>query len=182
MGIDPTAIAQANSVKEFDFIYTGSTAPNRDIDRLLNIFIRDEWKEKRLMMLSQDYDHLAKKYSAHENILFEGPVAHDHVAGYILRSRFGINFIPDREPFNRQTSTKFLEYASLQTPIISSRYAWVETFQETYGGNYFYLNEDASNFTWDGVNRYEYSFPDLSEWSWDKQIRKSGVLEFLKRL
>jgi hypothetical protein len=84
------------------------------------------------------------------------------------------------EPFNRQTSVKFLEYAALGLPVVTTRYPWMEQFQQQYGGDYFYLEADWSNFTWDHVTGFNYSAPDLHTWTWDHQIRNCGVLTFLQ--
>jgi hypothetical protein len=56
----------------------------------------------------------------------------------------------------------------------------VRSFQNNYGGNYFYLQSNLKNFTWENVNSFPYAQPDLSSWTYEKQILKSGVLEFLK--
>jgi hypothetical protein len=108
-----------------------------------------------------------------------GPVAPSEVRNYISSSKFAINYIPDIEPFNKQTSTKLLEYTACKVPVVSTRYQWVESFQQQFGGDYFYLNDDLSNFTWEEVTNFKYSFPDLSGWTWESQIRKSGILKFL---
>jgi glycosyltransferase involved in cell wall biosynthesis len=181
MGVDLSflEINQQNK-KEFDFIYTGSIDKERKIERLTACFTTGNMKHHSLMILSKDYEEIKNKLKEFKNIFFAGPVAHEEVKNYILKSRFALNFILDKEPFNQQTSTKFLEYAALKTPIVSTEYAWIKSFQQHYGGKYFYVKNDLSNFNWNSINNYNYSFPDLSEWTWEKQIRKSGVLEFLQ--
>ena len=58
----------------------------------------------------------------------------------------------------------------------------MEQFEKNVGGRYFYLDNDLQNFTWETISAFNYDFPDLSEWTWDKQIRQSGVLEFLQSI
>ncbi len=169
-----------NITKDFDFVYTGNIDRLRGIENLLQCFTKGDLKNKTLLVLSKGYETLANKFASYQNIRFKGPVAYDNVGDYISKARFCINFMPDREPFNQQTSTKLIEYVALKVPIISSRYAWVENFQNKYGGDFFYLEKNLSNFTWENVNNYNYSFPDMHEWRWEKQIRKSGVLEFMQ--
>lgn len=164
--------------KEFDFIYIGEMKSRR-LAPLIKCFTRGALSGRTILFLSKDYTATADSLKEYPNIQFKGPVAADEVMEYIQSSKFGINYIPDIEPFNKQTSTKFLEYAANKIPIVTTRYPWIEKFQNKFGGNYFYLNNDLSNFTWEAVNKGSYSFPDLSEWTWDFQIRKSGVLEFL---
>ena len=164
--------------KEYDFIYTGDVSASRKIKDILDLFT-SRLQQYSLLVLSHRYDELKKQYTMHPNIVFRGPVQKDQVKEYLLKSKFAINYIPDIAPFNRQTSTKLLEYIACKIPVISTRYQWMNEFEEQYGGSYFYLNKDLDNFTWEAVNNYSYSFPDMSEWTWEHQIRKSGVLEFL---
>lgn len=171
--------ASGGEKKEYDFIYVGELSKKREPEHLIDLFLRPDMLNHTLLLLSKDYSYLQSKYSNHTNIIFKGPVDKAKVKSYLQKSRFGINYIPDREPFNELTSTKFLEYAAAKIPIITTNYKWVRDFEKKYGGRYFYLNDDFSNFSWEAVNEFKYSFPDLTEWTWESQIRKSGVLNFL---
>jgi glycosyltransferase involved in cell wall biosynthesis len=164
--------------KEFDFIYSGSTSKELNIQKLLNHFSA-QFKDKSILILSKNYQHLREKYKEQRNICFEGPVPQSQVPKYLLKSRFAINYKPNIEPHNRQTVTKLIEYAACKIPVITSDFAWVRQFHKQYGGEYFYLKDDLSNFTWKNINQFEYSFPDLSALTWESQIKKSGVLDFL---
>ncbi|MBS1598616.1 MAG: glycosyltransferase [Bacteroidetes bacterium] len=181
MGIDEVFLNNpTNKTKDYDFIYVGNVAPEREIEKLLTCFTRKDLEKRTILILSNDYEKLANRFVAFSNIYFKGPVAHDQVPGFLSKAFFCINYIPDKEPFNQQTPVKFLEYLALGLPVISSRYSWIENFQKCYGGNYFFLEKDLSNFTWAKVNEFAYSCPDLQNWTWEKQIRRSGVLEFLQ--
>lgn len=182
MGISNSFVNHENKIinKEYDFIYTGSINKEREIEKLIDCFTKESMKVFSLLILSRDYEFLIKKYNTYKNIYFKGPVVHDEVKKYILNSKFAINFMPDKEPFNQQTSTKFLEYAALKIPVITTNYKWIKDFQKKEGGNYFYLDNDLKNFTWENISSFNYSFPDLKDWSWENQIRKSKVLDFLK--
>lgn len=165
-------------LKEYDFIYTGDVSASRKIKDILVLFT-DELKQYSILVLSHRYEELKEQYSNYRNIIFKGPVQKEQVRDYLLKSRFAINYIPDIIPFNKQTSTKLLEYISCKVPVITTRYAWMNDFEKQYGGTYFYLEKDLKNFTWEAINNFSYSFPVLTEWTWEKQIRKSGILEFI---
>ncbi len=165
--------------KPYDFIYAGDCSPSRKLDKLLDQFT-GPMKDSSIIILSRNYESLAERYRPYSNIHFEGPVASEEVPDWLNKARFAINYMPDEAPFNRQTSTKFLEYAACRIPIVSSRYAWVEGFEREYGGKYFYLEKDLSNLTKENVEGFGYGFPDLREWTWDEQIRGCGVVEFLE--
>lgn len=181
MGVADSFINNENKIinKQYDFIYTGSINKERGIEKLLNCFTQESLKSFSILILSRNYELLMEKYSAYKNIYFAGPVAHDEVKKYILSSRFAINFIPDKEPFNQQTSTKFLEYAALKIPVITTTYKWIKDFQKKEGGHFFYLDNDLKNLTWQNISSFNYSFPYLKNWSWENQIKESGILDFL---
>ena len=141
--------------------------------------LSEYFRERSVLILSKDYEKLAKKYETKKNIEFSGPVPQSKIPFYISTARFALNIRADVEPYNRQTSTKLLEYAACKIPVITSDLEWVRQFQRKHGGKYFYLTDDLSNFTWDNINRFEYSFPDLREFTWEQQIKRSGVLDFL---
>jgi len=168
------------SKKEYDFVYAGSVHADRKINRLLECFTREALKDKSILILSKDYDGLKSRFSVCPNIRFEGPVLHEDIPKYISKAAFAINFIADEEPFNQQTSTKLLEYAALKIPVITTDYSWARNFQKENGGNFFYLDKDLSNLNWENICKFRYSFPNLKEWAWENQIRKSGVLQFLE--
>lgn len=161
-----------------NFIYIGELR-DRNIERLLNIFATGEMKDYTLIIVSKDYDDLKRDYQNYSNIVFEGPVHHDEMPEYIRTAMYAINFIPDKAPYNRQTSTKLLEYAACKTNIITTDYAWIKWFEKTYGGKYLFLKDDLSNFTPLVIKDFDFGFPDLTEWTWEKQIERSGVVQFL---
>jgi glycosyltransferase involved in cell wall biosynthesis len=167
--------------KEFDFIYIGDLSANRKPELLLNRFTQPGLRDHTLLLLSRDYARLQQQYAGFPNIIFRGPVEKSAVKNYILRSRYGINYIPDKEPYNQLTSTKFLEYAACGIPIISTNYAWVQDFRRQYGGRYLFLSPGVADLNWDKVTGFDYSTPDMGAWTWERQIRKSGVLEFLSK-
>jgi glycosyltransferase involved in cell wall biosynthesis len=182
MGISDSFLHFDNSSikKEFDFVYAGSVNAERQIEKLMELFTTKDLKKKSFLIISKDYNELASKFSQFKNIYFIGPITHDEMPAHISKSRFAINFMVDKEPFNEQTSTKLLEYVALKIPIISTDYKWAKKFQKENGGSLFYLKTDLSNFIWDDISSFNYSFADLKNWRWENQIRKSGVIQFLQ--
>ena len=166
--------------KEFDFIYIGNMDPHRRPEKLLQLFATGSMQSHSILLLGQHYEWLQKKYAGFTNIIFKGPVRHEEVNEWLGKSAFGINYVPNRSPFIFQASTKFLEYASMAMPIVSSNYPWVRAFEKNFGGRNFYLGEGFENLSWDNIQKFTYSPPDLNNRSWEQQIRNSGVLEFLK--
>jgi glycosyltransferase involved in cell wall biosynthesis len=182
MGIPASWLEQRSSgnKKTHDFIYVGELR-NRGIESLLNAFATGRMRERTLLIVSKDYDAIRSRYAAASNISFTGPMPHNEVRSLMEQSRFAINFVPGKAPFSRQTSTKLLEYAACKVPVITSDYYWVRHFQEQHGGSFFYLGDGLSNFNWEQVQDFSYGFPDLSAWTWEQQILRSGVVDFLAK-
>lgn len=168
--------------KSFDFIYIGELSAARQTNILLDRFTQGDLRERTLLLLSRDYAPLQQQYAAFPNIIFKGPVDKSAVKDHILRSRYAINYIPDREPFNHLPATKFLEYAACGVPILSTAYPWVKQFNQQYGGNYLYLSPSLHDLTWERVTSFPYLTPEMTGWSWAHQLRRSGVLEYLRPL
>ncbi len=164
----------------YDFIYSGSCAPQRRLGPLLTCFAEGAVKDRTLLLLGSDYEKLQKQFGRFANITFKGPVSTEEVPSFLSQAKFAINYMPDILPFNVQTSTKLLDYTAAGMPVISSRYEWILRFGERFGGNYFFLNPDLSNLRWKEINDFNYEWPDLRSWTWEAQIRQSGVLAFLK--
>ena len=183
MSLDPSWLAPPYEriEKEYDFVYCGSVTKDIAINRLLDHFMPSAPMGNRsLLVVSREYEALRQQYREASNIQFTGPVPHDSVQDFIRKAHFAINYKPDIEPHSFQTVTKLLEYVACKTPVITSRLPWVTQFQQRNGGDFFYLEPDLSNFTWEALQQYHFSFSDLSDWTWKRQIRMSGVLEFLE--
>ncbi len=172
----------ANTIKEYDFIYTGNLSDERKLPALLKVFDGGSLKHHSILMLGNDVDRLSRDYRHCNNIIFKEPVPWPEVPAYLSAARYAVNYIPDEEPFNAQTPTKFLEYAAMKIPIVSTNYFWISEFQERWGGNYFLLKQDLSNLTWDRISGFDFEFPKLESWRWEEKIRSSGIMEFLRQI
>jgi hypothetical protein len=182
MGISDVFFQEANkTAKEYDFIYTGNLSSARKLETLLRIFDTGVLQKNSILLVGNDEDNLAKIFGHRPNIFFQAPVPWSEVPAFLVKARYAINFIPDDEPFNAQTPTKFLEYSAMKIPVISTNYFWISEFRERYGGNYFLLKQDLSNMTWDRIRSFPYEFPNLQNWSWEERIKDSGILDFLKQ-
>lgn len=180
MGVDLTVFSPKQCARDFDFIFCGTITTDMKFEKLLDIFSVGQFKEKSLLVVSKNYDYLKKQYSSHLNITFHGPVDQAKVAELINKSRFAINYKPLGPPYDLQTATKVLEYLACKVPVVTTPTTWIKQFSDTHDSKMFYLPEDLNAVTTFDVEKFDYSFPDLSVFSWDKQILGSGILEFIK--
>lgn len=167
--------------KKYDFVYAGTTEASRQPEKWLSWFAPGGPLEGHsVLVLGPRRKDLEQMY-AYSWIHFHDTVPPTEVNYYLQQSRFGINYQPDIPPFNQQPSAKLLAYAAARLPIISTDYAWVREFQKKYGGTYYFIDQPG-HLNWEQLNCFPYSFPDLSEWTIDYQIKKSGILEFLREI
>lgn len=181
MGIDVEMRVDPHAEKTYDFIYTGSVKADRNITNLVNRFLLPDMAGRKLLILSRDYQYIANEYRHNSNIIFKGPVGRGELAEYLNRSRFAINYIPDLEPYNQQTSTKFLEYQQFNIPVITTDYPWLREFEKKYGGHFFRIDASLKNLNWEQLLSFPFEAGDLRGWSWEEQINKSGILEWLQQ-
>jgi hypothetical protein len=177
MGVEQEWLSDVPAKKIYDFIYVGSL--RNGIGSLFDAFETGAMKEHSLVVVADNYE---KAQQECKKIRFVGPVPHHEVQELVRSARYAINFIPDVSPFCWQTSTKFLEYCACKVPVITTDYIWMWEFEEKYGGKYFYLESDFSNFSWREIHEFNYEFPDLTEWTWEKQIERSGIVQVLEKL
>ncbi len=180
MGIDRGMTVDPQAEKDYDFIYTGSVKANRKITTLVNRFLQPDLSNRTLLILSRDYEYIANEYRLNRNIIFKGPVGRDELAQYLNRSRFAINYIPDHEPYNRQTSTKFLEYQQFGLPVITTDYPWLHAFEKKYGGTFYKIDASLNDLDWEKLQSFHFRSGDLSTWTWEKKIEDSGVADWLQ--
>jgi hypothetical protein len=182
MGISDEFFKQrSDTPKEFDFIYSGNLSSQRKLRDLLYYFDQGPLKTHTILLLGNDQGGLGQTFAHCKNIYFQSSIPWQEVPAWLARARYAMNYVPDEEPYNAQTPTKFLEYAAMKMPVISTNYFWISEFQERYGGNYFLLKEDFSNLTWDRIRGFPFSSPKMESWRWEEKIRDSGVLDFLRQ-
>ncbi|ULQ58082.1 hypothetical protein KJS94_07685 [Flavihumibacter rivuli] len=166
---------------KYDFIYIGSVSRERKAQKLLDVFGSGAMRNNSILILSQNFSDLQQLYREFPNISFSGPVEPAAVGQFIQQARYAINYQPPYRPFNLQTSSKFLEYAAQRKPIITSDNTWTRNFQRKYGGRFFYLKDDLSNFTPGAIQAFEFSQPELTGWTFLDQVIRSGVLDYLRK-
>jgi glycosyltransferase involved in cell wall biosynthesis len=164
----------------YDFIYVGSLEKERRLEKLFSAFSIGDLKNRTLLILSKNYKSLQVKFQDSTNIRFRGPVDPSEVYSAVRQAKYALNFVPNIRPFSEQPSSKLLDYAACEIPVVTTDYPWVRRFQAEFGGRYFFLNPDLSNFRWEPIAAFAYEFPRLDQWTWECQIRNSGILAFLK--
>lgn len=168
--------------KAYDFIFTGAVTKDMKFEKFLQLFVNGPFRDKNIFILGRTEAGLHKKFSQEKNIIIHPPVPANEVYDYLAKARFAVNYKPDIEPYNFQTSTKLLEYINYKIPVISTRNKWVEDFIEKSGAKIYLLNNDLSDIDFTAIENYKYNFPDMDNYNWDLQIEKSGLPEIIKQI
>lgn len=184
IGIDPQTLTLSqhkNNTKEYDFVYLGAISKAREIDQLLKGFITSN-TNKSFLLIGDTNNEIYDEFKNEPNIVFTGRVPFKEVAKIAVKAKYGINYIPDRYPFNIQTSTKLLEYMAMDLKIITTDYQWVRDFEKTTQSQFFYIDDKHPTFEMKNIEGFAFKnnaqFEDLY---WDNIIDKSGIKHELLR-
>lgn len=176
MGIDEKFLQVKNVNKEFDFVYVGSICKSREINKLLKKFT--EKNNGKLCLIGSVEDDIYNLYKNDKDIIFTGKVPYEEVPLIASKAIYGINYIPDKYPFNIQTSTKLLEYLALGLKIVTTDYKWVRDFEKQYKCSFYKFNPNNFDFNIDKIEGHNYTSGfKTKEFLWNNIIEKSGVKE-----
>lgn len=159
--------------KLYDLIYVGDMSKSREIDKYI-IEILSVRKDIKIGLVGNKNEWIVNRLSKYDNIDFIGYVPQSDLYKILDTSKAAINIIPDKYPYNIQTSTKLQEYAAFGIPIVTTVYDWSSNFLSNNGIPYVSI-EDYIN----GENPKDYDVNiDLS---WERIIKESKIEDmFLK--
>lgn len=177
MGID-SSFFQKNSVKEYEFVYIGDMNDQRQLDKLLASFKGSPFT---ILMIGTPNDRLFNEFKNEKNIEFTGKVPYKEVPLLASKAIYGVNYIPNRQPYNEQTSTKLLEYCALNLKIVTTNYNWVNQFEQQEKAA-FYKISTHQKIDFDALLKYEYRTPNVDKYEWNKILDSVGLLSFLTEI
>ncbi|AEG93935.1 glycosyltransferase [Ramlibacter tataouinensis] len=142
MGVAPAFLEMPphGVTPDHDFVYLGEM---RRLRGFLRVFDALELAGLRVLLVGQLPDDLAQRLGPTALRTVTGRVPHAQVPSLLRRARVGLNLVPDRAPFNLQTSTKLLEYCACGLHVLSTDYPWVRDFARQRGGDFSYLAAPA---------------------------------------
>ena len=179
MGIDERFLSVKSEEKEYDFVYVGSICKGRGMDRFLAEFTRKP--QGKLCLIGNVEDDIYNEYKHNKDLVFTGSVPYGEVPIIASKAVYGINYIPDKYPFNIQTSTKLLEYLALGLKVITTDYQWVRDFEKRHGCSFYKLNLKQDGFNRDYIESYDYkSNFAVENHLWDVVLENSGLKEQIR--
>ncbi len=181
MGIDEKFIKLKSSQKEYEFVYIGAISKERNIDQLLEIFTNNQIG--KLCLIGNIEDDLYKKYKYNKNFIFTGKLSYEEVPNVASKAIYGINYIPDKYPYNLQTSTKLLEYLAMDLKVITTDYQWIKEFEQKEKIKMYKLNNLINDLSINKIEKFDFiSHKNMEKFLWNNIINESGVLKELKNI
>lgn len=174
MGINESFLNAKNDVKEYDFVYVGSICKSRQMDIFLKEFTKTN--PGKLCLIGNVEDEIYREYKNNKDITFTGKVPYLEVPKIASKSIYGINYIPNKYPFNIQTSTKLLEYIALGLKIITTDYMWIKQFEEKYDCDFYKLDYNNFNLSIKDIQEHEFKLNiNIENFLWNTIIEKSKI-------
>ena len=156
---------------EHDFVYVGSVTRSRGIDRLAAWAVSQGGS---LLLVGDPDAEIIEEFKRAPGITFTGALERKEIPAVARSARFAVNYTPVRPPFDRQTSTKVLEYLALGMPVVTNDYAWIAQFEAESGAKMLRFNDLAQLRVAD-IESYEYNIPDMTAYRWDQIWGRSGI-------
>ena len=183
MGVDDIFFQYKDSAKNYDCVYVGAITKARGISFLLEHF-KYRCKSRSLLLVGEVPNEIYKNYSSCDNIIFTGRLPYEEVPKYASQAIYGINYMPNKYPYNLQTSTKLLEYLSMGLKVITTDYLWIKNLIKENEINLITVDENLNNLE-NSLNKYEKlseEIPNMEKFKWTNVIEQSGLEDKLLNL
>ncbi|MFC1485231.1 hypothetical protein ACFL5N_02120 [bacterium] len=183
MGIDDVFFSYVDTNKEYDFVYVGEISNERKIHILLDKFKPNGSLSKyKILVIGKPAKNIYCKYKKYSNIIFTGRLEHSDVAKEASKAIYGVNWVPNKYPYNFQTATKLLEYCAMNLKIITLRTNWSTNFEKKNTAAFYNLDNINDDLRFSNLENFFYSIPDVSNLTWQNIIRDSQIYELLKSI
>lgn len=181
MGIDEQFINVPQVQKEYDFVYVGAVSKLREIETFLRSFTK--LKPGKLLVIGKiEDDEIWQEFKDESDIEFTGQVPYKDVPLLASKGIYGVNYMPDKYPYNEQTSTKLMEYLAMDLKVITTNYKWANDFQQKHGCKLYTLDR-MEDFSLDGLADFEFvNHFQAADYMWDKVFEKAQIKEKLHNL
>jgi len=178
MGIDQSFFSVKNENKEFDYVYVGSICKERGIDRLLEAF--NSKPAGKLCLIGNVENVIYNQYKSNKDIIFTGKIPYSDVPEIASKGIYGINFIPDKYPYNIQTSTKLIEYLALGLKVLTTDYKWVRQFEKKNNCTFYKLDWNRLEINSNDFEGFDFKNKfNPQDYLWEKVIERANIKEKL---
>jgi hypothetical protein len=180
MGANPQLLScRESTIMEFDVVYGGSISGRPG---LLEAIAQLSRLGARVGVAGGGDARDVAAIEALAGIRYAGMLTPPEMVDFLARGRFGLNFCPDRYPWNQQTSTKVVEYLVAGRPIISNSYPWIREHSRANRYTFLPLEQLPSLDDWVEPDKGTISRALAEDHLWPNVIRRSGLVEMVEGL
>lgn len=180
MGIDECFFIK-NERKNYDFVYVGSMSNDRGIVNILEKFTQD-LKNSSLLMIGEPDKSIYEAYKKYSNIVFTGKLKYQDVPKIASQAEYAINYIPDKYPYNLQTSTKLLEYIAMNLKVVTTDYLWVNEFEKEREMKFYRVLNDLRELDEKNLRNFNFKNTNIKDRLWKNIIDKSKVKKQIDKI
>lgn len=180
MGIGEEFLKQNSNAKEYNFVYVGAISKAREMDLFLSHY--ESKSLGRICLIGPVEKEIYDNHKHNKDLIFTGKIDYKEVPAIASKAIYGLNLIPDKYPYNLQTSTKLLEYLALGLKIVTTDYKWVRNFENIHDCDFFKFNfENKLDLKTIDNHNFKTNFR-AEQYIWDNVIQDSGIEERLLKL
>lgn len=173
MGVNKSFFKKSTEKKIFDLVYCGSVSGRPGLIEEINKLSKLGLK---ICVIGKINDKEYEKFSTSKNIHFTGRLSLEEIKYYYDISTAGLNFTPDLIPFNKQTSTKTLEYLAAGLKLVTNNYSWIEDFCFKEKINFISLEKIKSK---ECIEKHIQIFPIMEKYNWENILKQSRFNEYI---
>lgn len=160
--------------KDYDLVYSGTTTR----PGLIGELVRLSKLGFRIMVIGAVSSDISKALRRN-GIHLMGMIPYHDLPELFSLCRAGLNFTPDRYPYNIQTSTKSLEYLCAGLTLVTNRYRWINEFATQESLVPLWLEELKSPCQ---LMQYKSGHFNGDKFRWDKVLEKAKLVGHLDRI
>lgn len=179
MGVPEAFLSRSDTPrsKRFDFAYLGDMHRLRGFAPLLQALAP---AGRTLLLIGELPDDLRAALGRLPSVTMAGRVPQGDVPALLAQARYGLNLVPVRPPYDRQTSTKLLEYCAVGLPTVSTDYRWVREFERTAGARFIYLPAHATvaryaELLGPGLDEQPRAVPPMEAHAWNTLLARLHI-------
>ena len=176
-GIDEIFFENFKIIKDFDFVYSGSTNSVRK--GLLNCMENILKLGFSILVVGKVSDDVYKYFKKYNKIEFAGFQSRKYLPEIYQRAEYGLNYTPNLYPLNLQNSTKTKEYCASGLKIVSNKYDWVYNFQNYNNGKFFWYDELINQ---EQLINFNFKTPNVKNYSWNYIFNNIKFEKFIDKI
>ena len=131
----------------------------------------------KILLIGNISNQNIKKFKYFKNIEIISKVDRDIIPKLFSYCRAGLNYTPNKFPYEIQTSTKTIEYCAAGLGVLSSRSIWSKNFVKKRKANFMWIDNLRSR---DEFDDFKFISPNVEDLEWSKILNKSGLIKFIK--